>query len=496
MTGSGSRSKKVFQVGDVEVKVRSAPGLGGATLKYLPVGQTLEADPASRTEKDGYVWWQHDDGWSAERSVDGSEVFLLESAASAPPTKAKKPDLKTKKLAGKKRFEIGSVPVRVRSAPNLQGTTVKYLDAGTSLEVDAASRTEADNYVWWQHDDGWSAERSVDGSEVFFLESAPSAPPVKAKEPPVKAKEPAAKAKEPATKAKKPAGKKRFQIGSVPVRVRDAPGLQGASLKYLDAGTLLEVDATSRTEADNYVWWQHDDGWSAERSVDGKEIYLFEPGQAVSAPAVPSAAPVSVPLPEGEELPLQGQVFKRLPVDLDQTHWWQYFGNNRFAHQIWQEGKRWYQFSQGLHAGLDFGNSTTRGVKVYAGVEGTFYKHGTDYYAPNSMWVQVGDYLIIYGHLVNPGAFPVGQAVGPDTVMGEIQYGGQQHLHLEVRYGDEIVNPLLLMPEDMRNSLFQKFPPSAEYFYTDSSWTKWQTPLDQPRLKVSGPLVGPHARRR
>jgi hypothetical protein len=328
-----------------------------------------------------------------------------------------------------------------------------------------------------------------------LLESAASAPPAKAKKPPAKAKETPAKAKEPPDKAKKPSGKKRFQIGSVPVRVRSEPGLQGASVKYLDAGTLLEVDAGSRTEADNYVWWQHDAGWSAERSADGKEIYLFEPGQAVSEPAAPSAPPVSVPLPEGEELPQQGEVFKRLPVDLDQTHWWQYFGNNRFAHQIWQEGKRWYQFSQGLHAGLDFGNSTSRGVKVYAGVEGAFYKHGTDYYAPNAMWVKVGDYLIIYGHLVNPGSFPVGRAVGPDTVLGEIQYGGQQHLHLEVRYGNEIVNPLLLMPEDMRNSLFQKFPPSAEYFYSDRSWTKWQTPLDQPRLKVSGPLIGPHARR-
>jgi len=81
--------KKVFRVGDVEVRVRSAAGLSGATVKYLPVGQEIEADAASRVEKDGYVWWRHADGWSAERSTDGSEVFLMQVVGAPTQSKAK-----------------------------------------------------------------------------------------------------------------------------------------------------------------------------------------------------------------------------------------------------------------------------------------------------------------------------------------------------------------------------------------------------------------------
>jgi hypothetical protein len=478
-------TRKIFRVGDVEVKARDKPGLQSETLQYLPVGETFEADSTSRTEKDGYVWWKHGAGWSAERSLDGSQVFLIEKDGGASEVGAKAAD-KAKKVSASKVFKIGSVPVRVRSKPSLQGASLKYLDAGLTLKVDPGSRTEADGYVWWQHDEGWSAERSANGSEVFLLASDEDEPAQPSAPSPPKTKE---KPKPTPTTAKKA-----FQIGSVPLRVRSKPSLQGASLKYLDAGLKLKVDPGSRTEADGYVWWQHDEGWSAERSADGKEIYLFEPGPDPSAPK-PSAPVPQVAMPAGAKLPLQGEVFKRLPVDLARTEWWQYYGNNRFAHQIWNEGKRWYQFSQGLHAGLDFGNSSTQGVQVYAGVEGVFHKRGTDYYKPNGMWVEVGDYLIVYGHLVNPAPLQVGQAVGPDTLLGEIQYGGQQHLHLEVRYGaDKIVNPLLLMPQDLQNSLYQKFPPSAEYFYSDGNWTRWQSPLDQPVLKQGGPILGPHAR--
>jgi hypothetical protein len=491
---TGSQSKKTFQVGSVEVRVRSEPGLQGETVKYLPPGQELEVDPASRTEVDGYIWWKHDQGWSAERDLDGTEVYLLaveevEEQVSAPAPSAEAPDEDEQPPAAKL-FQIGSVPVRVRSEPSLQGETVKYLDPGQELEVDSTSRTEVDGYVWWKHDQGWSAERDLDGTEVYLLA-------VEEVEEQVSAPAPSAEAPD---EDEQPPAAKLFQIGSVPVRVRSEPSLQGASVKYLDPGQELEVDSTSRTEVDGYIWWKHDQGWSAERTVDGKEIYLFKPGEVVSAPTTPDAPVVSAPatvegLPDGETLPLRDKLFRRLPVDLAQTQWWQYYGNNVFAYNLWREGKQWYKYAQGLHAGLDFGNSGTRGVQIYAGLEGTFFKHDTSYYRPNALWVKVGDYFVIYGHLTRPSAFAVGQPVGVDTVMGEIEFGGQQHLHLEVRYKERwIVNPLLLMPEEMRSTIFAKFPPSGEYFYRDGSWTQWQTPLDQPVLTLGGPLIGPHAR--
>jgi hypothetical protein len=398
----------------------------------------------------------------------------------------------------KKVFQVGDVEVRVRSAPGLQGVTLKYLPVGQSLEVDPTSRTEADGYVWWQHAEGWSAERSVDGTEVYLLEvkqvvSAPAERKAKPEPSPAEKEKPAPAAKP--TSAKK----KTFQIGSVPVRVRSAPGLSGDTVKYLNPGTSVQVDPDSRTEADGYVWWQHSEGWSAERSANGKEIYLFEPGKTPAAPA-PGAPPMSAPqklegMPDDEDLPLRNELFRRLPVDLAQIQWWQYYGNNVFGYDLWRKGTRWYQYSQGLHGGLDFGNSSTRGVLVYAGVEGVFDKVITSSFRPYGLFVRVGDYTIIYGHLVTPRSFQAGQPVGPDTVMGEIEFGGQQHLHLEVRYKEKwIVNPLLLMPEEMREAISAKFPPSGEYFYRGGGFNKWQTPLNQPVLELNGRLIGPHAK--
>ncbi len=504
---TNSPSKKAFQVGGVKVRVRDQPNLRGATLSYLPTGSQIEAEPASRTEADGYVWWQHAAGWSAERSLDGGEIYLLlvadqdipdEQPEPSPPltqpTRAGDADERPK-LLQKKQFQIGGVPVRVRSQPSLSGESLGYLDPGGQIEADPASRTEADGYVWWQHAAGWSAERSLDGGEIYLLLVADQDIPDEQPEPSPPLTQPTRAGD--ADERPKLLQKKQFQIGGVPVRVRSQPSLSGESLGYLDPGGQIEADPASRTEADGYVWWQHPTGWSAERSPNGKEIYLFEPGQVPAAPA--RGAPViSLPdtvegLPDDEALPLRGQLFKRLPVDLAQVQWWQYYGNNVFGHDNWSNGVKWYEYSQSLHGGLDWGNSSTPGVPIYAGVEGVFDKHITTSFRPNGLFVTVGDYTIIYGHLANPRPLQPGQPVGPDTVMGEIDTGGQAHLHLEVRYKQKwIVNPLLLMPEDMLGAILAKFPPSPKYFYRDAGWTRWQTPLNQPVLTLYGPVIGPH----
>jgi hypothetical protein len=39
----------------------------------------------------------------------------------------------------------------------------------------------------------------------------------------------------------------------------------------------------------------------------------------------------------------------------------------------------------------------------------------------------------------------------------------------------------------------------TQHFYRDATWTQWQTPYDQPILKLSAPgaveIIGPHGRR-
>jgi len=387
--------------------------------------------------------------------------------------------------AEKKRFVVGSQQLRVRSQASLKSATVTWLQPGAQLEVDAASRTEADGYVWWQHERGWSAEKNSSGSEINMTEMQAAPPPTK------QTKEIAGVKTEERTE---------FQVGPQQVRVRQQPSLKAAHVMWLAPGMVIQVVPTSRTEADGYVWWQHASGWSAEKNSSGSEINLFEPGtvkiEETAGKTTKSGAP-SVPLgpdglPDVNHLPFKDTMFQRFPVDQDKIRWWQYYGNNVFARNLWAEGKTWYKYCQALHGGLDFGNSNDKGVLIYAGVEGTYDKLDKMYTRPNGQWVKVGDYVIIYGHLVNPRPFSAGDPIHPDTVMGEIDLGGQNHLHLEIRYmGKWIVNPLLYMSQEMRDWVTKKFPPGEKYFYKDAGWGQWQTPLDQPVLILGGPVIGP-----
>ena len=481
--------KKMFQVGPNQVRVRRQPGLQGEMIRWLAPGTQVECDASSRREVDGYVWWQHADGWSAERSLSSGEAYLFEIIPAPAPS-----------TADRKLFRAGSSQVRVREEPHLRGAMVRWIQPGELVEVDADSRQEADGYVWWRHNEGWSAERSLNGEAVFLIDVPPllapaPAPAVPTPSPTPATPEPSAPAPTPAPppdvgEFQPPPPKKPFRVSSVKVRVRAEPNLQGQMLKWLDPGTLIECDGGSRREADGYVWWRHNEGWSAERNLAGSEVYLVDPSVPVDIPAPRTNEPPTV-----ETLPLRDSLFKRLPVDFEKILWWQYFGNNVYARRIWLQGLRWYSYSQGLHGGLDFGNSRDRGVLVYAGVEGTFKFHDRAYTRPNGLWVKVGDYTVIYGHLTNPRLYRVGDPIGPDTILGEIEFGGQNHLHLEVRYQDRwIINPLLLFPPHMRDRLITRFPPSSDYFWRDAHWYQWQTPLDQPIITLGGPIIGPNAR--
>lgn len=394
-------------------------------------------------------------------------------------------------------MKAGEMRVRVRSTPSLSGEHVGWLAPGRSVTVEPDSRTEADGYVWWKHEAGWSTECALDGSEVYLqkVQPAESAPLIS------KGVAKAAPTLPPA----QPTAPQLFEVGSERVRVRDKPGLNGTSIGWLSPEQVISVQGNSRTEADGYVWWKHDTGWSAERATSSEAIFLYEPGTApykldAKQPGVSTPTGIDMlsdGLPNPDKLPFRDSLFQRLPVSLEQTLFWQYYGNNVFAYNLWKSGATWYKYSQGLHAGLDFGNSTTKGIPIYAGVTGVFESHRTQAYKPNDLRVQVGPYAIIYGHVAKPHVFQKGQPISPDTVMGEIEIGyanAAEHLHLEVRLeGKWIINPLLLMTPEMRQAIAQKFTPGPKYFYQGSGWNKWLTPLDQPVIVLAGNLIGPHA---
>jgi len=301
-----------------------------------------------------------------------------------------------------------------------------------------------------------------------------------------------------------------------PVKIRSLPNITSSKTEgMLQTGHEIEVIADSRTIADGYIWWHHTQGWSAEGSADGTKVFMQE---VVHAPAtntpttpavvnasatvnVPAAGSAMITLPNGAKF-AQTILFQRHPVSLDDTKWFQYFGNTRFAFNLCNDKvpvrQRMYFYCQGLHGGLDYGNSSGGGQAIVAGINGVVEKVelGAKSYAPNCVRIKAGDFTVIYGHLGNVAPLVVGQTVTPETHIAQIETM-QFHLHLEVRYkGTWIINPLLFMSTEMTDAIIAKF---KKDFYTDGGWNQWITPFDQPVLKSSAPdtavIIGPRAGR-
>jgi murein DD-endopeptidase MepM/ murein hydrolase activator NlpD len=302
-----------------------------------------------------------------------------------------------------------------------------------------------------------------------------------------------------------------FRVVDGPVNIRQQPDTDAARVSsVLNTGQQIEVDPASRTENDNYVWWKHQLGWSAERHVtDAAKVFLTKIELAASngngsrAAVVNTNTTETLMLPTGKTIE-RPALFSRHPVALEQTDWIQYFGNTVFASNLQFDRnpsrQRMYFYCQGLHGGIDYGSNTS-GVPIFAGINGIVDKVelGAKSYSPNCVRVNVGDFTVIYGHMGNVPPLKKGDAVTPDTRMGEIE-PIQDHLHLEVRYKNTwVINPLLLMPVEVSNAMLQKFPKFTKCFFCDAAWNQWLTPFDQPVLKLSAAdkaqIIGPRAAR-
>jgi murein DD-endopeptidase MepM/ murein hydrolase activator NlpD len=472
-TSSADKPRR-YKVIDGPLSVRKAPD-GERTSDRLAQGAELEALSAT-VELNGYVWVQHSKGWSAVRTSDNGSAFMT--------------DITDRPADGPRTFRVWASLVSVRDAPN--GTRLpQKLTRGKEFSVVPASRTEAGGYIWWQHDEGWTAEASISGGEIFLKEvfgASSAAPPIN-----------------PAERVTLPAhwqGVMNLQAAQA-TKVRNQPSIdpRGTIIITMTRGRLIEADMSTVTEADGYYWVRHALGWSAIMSIDGKTVFLAEPG------TIPGLIYIGPDGPRAEELPGYRALVTRLPVNLNDTQWFQYFGNNMYA---FMHGKAYGydRYSQALHGGLDFGNSARAGVPVFAGVEGEFIK--VEYPSKNNTrtFIKSGEYTLIYQHITNAQSFAPGQKIMPDTQLGNIEHrtinGGWDHLHFEVRYMTEwIVNPLLLLTPELYDSLIARFDPakpnqnyakidsSLNFFYKTPSWTKWTTPLDQPMIKLNGPARGP-----
>lgn len=203
----------VFEVVASQVKIRTEPHLRSQHLivdKVLMRGQTVRVDGQSRTVNDGYVWWKHDDGWSASGTVSNSREYMRwvadeepalpigEISGAAPtspsidtgnrnsedePVGTKSPDVdgsetghNPQPASEQLQFHVVYSAVRTRTEPRVHYSNVvagKALKYGQIVTVKPNSRTIRDGYVWWQHNDGWSAEISTDRRLVFMEKHQP-----------------------------------------------------------------------------------------------------------------------------------------------------------------------------------------------------------------------------------------------------------------------------------------------------------------------------------
>jgi uncharacterized protein YvpB len=139
-------------------------------------------DPTSRTEADGYVWWQHDLGWSAAEKTDGTEYLMLPLDAqgnviepeavtepvSPPPPAVSPPPVPPPPTT--LTFRVVTNVVNIRSAPRTGSDTLtgSQLKLGEIVQAEADSQTTMNGFIWWKHERGWSAARSVDNNQVFM----------------------------------------------------------------------------------------------------------------------------------------------------------------------------------------------------------------------------------------------------------------------------------------------------------------------------------------
>jgi len=566
-----------FKVVTNALSIRTSAN-GSRAAEKLDKDTVIEADPTSRTEAGGYIWWQHDKGWSAERNAAGSQVYMEEvfgdvdttagtgtTTGSTSTTTTQQPaaqvpegeqkryqiidgplsiretadgnrtggslaqgeeittygdpvvagdnqwvqhdkgwsslgtadgtqtfmlDISNRDPNAPRRFKVWAASISCRDAAN-GGRLPDKLFRGTEIEVAAQSRTEVGGYVWWEHEKGWSAERNTQGNQVFLKEvfATPDSIPIPEDQ----------KAHIPESWT----GTFALQVAQL-TKVRNEPTTDSMALviRSIPRGEVLQCDMNTLTEVDNYYWVRHDLGWSPIRSVNGLTVFLAEPGTIEGLIAIGPDGPAA------EDLPGYQELFTRLPVAIEDTQWFQYYGNNMFA---MRNGKNYGydRYSQGLHGGLDFGNSE-RPKPIVAGLEAEYVK--TEYPSANNtrMFLQKDDYTIIYQHITNAHAYQPGQVLTPDSPIGMIEHhsinNGWDHLHFEIRFMKNwIINPLLLFNEELLNAIIERFDPTKEntsykkdfpksinnFFYHTATWDKWVTPLDQPMIRLSGPVAGP-----
>ncbi len=203
------------------LSIRQSPGLSGQRLpRYLGSGAQIQVRADSRTEKDGFIWWEHDAGWSAEAKLDGSATYLklIKDSSAGTGSETTEPD-----------------------------TTTDTTDEGTTISIETSGGENGDT--------SGDTNISVTPPTTVIVTT---------------------------TDPEEPDEPKRFKVlQNLSIRKSPSTSAERTADGQLAGGMVITVIKTSRTEADGYVWWQHDKGWSAEAKIDGSDTFLGDPDTKV-----------------------------------------------------------------------------------------------------------------------------------------------------------------------------------------------------------------------
>jgi uncharacterized protein YvpB len=174
-------------------------------------------------------------------------------------------------------FKIVSTdPLRVRTRPEISDATLvrdRSLLHGDILEVNSESRTEAGNYVWWEHANSpglWSASEKLKPSQIFMEAYQPPHDPK-----PPKTADPTSSDSSAADNTSQPI---LFEVVADRLSVRSQPKLGNTVVngQVLLRSQRLRFQPTP-TKADGFIWWEqvdHPGWWAASGSLQGGQTYM------------------------------------------------------------------------------------------------------------------------------------------------------------------------------------------------------------------------------
>ncbi|MCU0514098.1 MAG: hypothetical protein MUE40_16200 [Anaerolineae bacterium] len=140
----------------------------------LVYGQLLAVRTETRTEADGFIWWEHAQQpgwWSAGSKLKGKDIYLEPYT----PPAGRRPD-GADATAAVVLFRVVVPALHRRQQPGgalLPGP----LPVGTQVSLRADSCCEHNGFYWWQAaDGGWLAAGSTAGDQVFLQPVAAARP--------------------------------------------------------------------------------------------------------------------------------------------------------------------------------------------------------------------------------------------------------------------------------------------------------------------------------